>query len=140
MSEHLQLVLRNNLDELQRLNEEFEAYAAAHDLHVEEQYQVFLCLEELVTNVISYAWPDDGEHTLGILITVDDEFIKVSIEDDGIPFDPTQHPEPDMKKPAAERAVGGLGIHLVRQTMNEMRYSRQEDKNFLVLRKKRKNK
>jgi serine/threonine-protein kinase RsbW len=138
MSETVSIVLTNSTDELERLNQFVEEFGTQHNLHVEEQYAVYLCLEELVTNICNYAWSDGGEHGIQVHLAVDPEFVKVTIEDDGMAFDPTKHPEPDLNKPAAERQIGGLGIHLVRQNMNEMWYSRQENRNILILRKKRK--
>ena len=56
-----------------------------------------------------------------------------TVTDSGIPFDPTQKGEVDITLPAEERAIGGLGIHLVRQLMDEVIYSREDDKNVLTL-------
>ena len=55
------------------------------------------------------------------------------ISDHGIPFDPTQSPEADISLSAEERAIGGLGIHLVRQIMDEIHYERKDDMNVLTL-------
>lgn len=138
MSQTVEIVLQNDLNELERLNQLVEEFGAQAGLHVEEQYSLFLCLEEIVTNIINYAWPDGGGHQVAINVTVDDEHIKVQFEDDGVPFDPTKYPAPDMSKPASQRPVGGLGIHLVRGSTNEMWYQRRDDKNIFIIKKKRK--
>ena len=138
MSASTEIVLFNDLAELERLNQLVEEFGGQNNFHVEEQYAVYLCLEEIITNIVNYAWPDGGEHQIDVRLSVDDEWIRVEIQDDGIPFDPTKVAEPDVNKPAAERQVGGLGIHLVRQTVNDMFYQRVDDKNTLLLKKKRK--
>ena len=56
--------------------------------------------------------------------------------DSGIPFDPTQRPEADITLPAEDRAIGGLGIHLVRQIMDDIHYERKDNRNILTLAKK----
>jgi anti-sigma regulatory factor (Ser/Thr protein kinase) len=137
MSESRNIVLQNNLDELERLNQLVEEFGEAQGLHVEEQYAIYLCLEEIVTNIINYAWPEGGQHEIQVALQVNEQQISVQISDDGMPFDPTQMAEPDTNKPAAERQIGGLGIHLVRQTMQQMEYQRDGDKNVLTLRKAR---
>lgn len=137
MSETMQVTLKNDLGELERLNMMFEDFGAQHNLQVQEQYAVYLCLEELVTNIINYAWPEGGDHEFEVQVAVDDEFIKVRVEDNGFPFNPAEFPEPDLTKPSSQRSIGGLGIHLVRQNTNEMFYQRFEEKNVLSLKRKR---
>jgi anti-sigma regulatory factor (Ser/Thr protein kinase) len=137
MSETMQVTLINDTAELERLNMLFEDFGALHHLHVQEQYAAYLCLEELVTNIINYAWPEGGSHEFDVQVTIDSEAIKLRLEDNGVPFDPTQFPEPDLTKPSSQRSIGGLGIHLVRQNTNEMFYQRFEDKNILSLKRKR---
>jgi anti-sigma regulatory factor (Ser/Thr protein kinase) len=138
MSETFSIALKNNLNELERLNLAFEEFTIAQNLHVEEQYQIFMCLEELVTNVISYAWPQGGDHDIYLYITASPDWIEIELMDDGAEFNPTLYPEPDMHKAGTERQIGGMGIHLVRKTMQQMSYDRRDGKNILFLKKKRK--
>ena len=98
--------------------------------------QIQLASEELLVNVINYAYPDrDGE------VEITCEFkqgkgLEVEIADSGIPFNPLSRPEPDTKTPIEKRKIGGLGIHLVRNTMDEVNYKRQEGRNILSFVKK----
>jgi anti-sigma regulatory factor (Ser/Thr protein kinase) len=90
---------------------------------------VNLALEEIVSNVMLYAYPHSSgrvmvEYTAPLIFTVSDS---------GIPFDPTKQKEADITLSAEERQIGGLGIHLVRQIMDEVKYERVEDKNVLTL-------
>jgi serine/threonine-protein kinase RsbW len=138
MSDTAQLVITNDTAELERLNQLVEEFGTRNNLHVEENYAIYLCLEELVTNIINYGWPDGGQHEILVRLTVDDQAIRVELEDDGIAFDPTKVPAPDTNKPPQERQIGGLGIHLVRQTVDDMFYQRVDERNILLLKKKRK--
>ena len=138
MSSTTQIQIRNDLTELERLNQLVEEFGAEEKFKAEEEYAIYLCLEELVTNIISYGWPDDNdEHMIDVRLTSDDEMIKVEIQDSAMPFDPTVYGTPDTTLPAEQRKIGGLGIHLVKQTMDSVWYQRLDDRNILILKKKR---
>lgn len=137
MSATVHITLQNNTDELQRLNELVAQFGSENSFTVQEEYAVFLCLEELSTNIINYAWPNGGDHSFDIRLTVDEAFIKLEFQDDGIPFDPTKVAAHDTTKPAHERQIGGLGIHLVRQQSSSLWYERLDEKNILIVKVKR---
>ena len=99
---------------------------AAHDLR--------LASEEVLVNIASYAFPDGGGRLA--VVWQDDpatKTVQVRFEDSGTPFDPLQTPEPDLDVPIAERAVGGLGIMMVRTLMDDVQYSYAEGKNTLTI-------
>jgi sigma-B regulation protein RsbU (phosphoserine phosphatase) len=126
-------LLRNDLAELQRLNQLVTDFAESHGLPSELVFRVTLVLEEIITNVISYGYEDEMEHEISVRLSWEDPDMKIEVEDDGRPFNPLEAPPPDMVKPLAERPVGGLGIHLVREMMDKLEYRRENDKNLLVL-------
>jgi len=127
------VLLRNDLAELQRLNQLVAEFAEHHGLPSELVFRVTLVLEEIITNVISYGYEDEMEHEISVRLSWEDPDMKIEVEDDGRPFNPLEAPPPDMVKPLAERPVGGLGIHLVREMMDKLEYRRENDKNLLVL-------
>jgi anti-sigma regulatory factor (Ser/Thr protein kinase) len=88
--------------------------------------------DELLNNIISYAFDDDGEHAIDIRVVIEETRITLTITDDGIPFDPFSLAEPDTSLSVEERGVGGLGIHLVRNLMDEVSYERVEDRNIVT--------
>lgn len=137
MSRSKQIQISNDLSELERLNLLVEEFGGENNFKTEEEYAIYLCLEELVTNVISYAWPDGGEHNINVRLSVDEDSIKVEIDDDGLEFDSVKHGQPDTTLPAEERPIGGLGIHLVKQTMDDMFYQRVDNRNIIIIKKKR---
>ena len=92
-----------------------------------------MALEEAVTNVILYAYPAGADGLVNIEAVLREHSLEFIITDSGVAFDPTVVPEADTTLSAAERAIGGLGIHLVRQIMDEVRYQRLDDKNILTL-------
>jgi phosphoserine phosphatase RsbU/P len=132
----LTVSLKNDLAELQRLNQIVTEFADKHDLTPELVYRVNLSLEEIVTNVISYGYEDSSEHEISVRLSWQDPCIEIEIKDDGRPFNPLETPPPDIGKSLAERPIGGLGIHLVRKMMDDLEYRRESDKNVLVLKTK----
>ena len=60
----------------------------------------------------------------------------ITLTDSGVPFDPLQKPDPDTSLPAEEREIGGLGIFLVKKTMDDVIYRREDGRNLLTIRKK----
>jgi len=132
------IVLGNDIQQIPSLTEWVDGLGIPEELNK----SVNLAVEEIVSNVMLYAYPKD---TSGQVLV---EFVKrqapdpqhptyvFTVTDSGIPFDPTQQAEADITLPAEKRKLGGLGIHLVRQIMDEIHYRREEGKNVLTLMKK----
>jgi anti-sigma regulatory factor (Ser/Thr protein kinase) len=95
-------------------------------------YAVNLAIDELVTNVIRYAYVDDDPHTIEFKLAVGDEQIVLQMVDDGRPFDPRTGPALDLH--ADERQVGGLGLILVLDMVDVLKYRRTDDKNHVEVR------
>ena len=126
------LVMRNDIQQIPTLAEWMEGL----DIPAELNMPLNLALEEAVSNVMLYAYPEQSGQVLVECTRryrEQTEQIVFTISDSGIPFDPTQHAEADISLSAEEREIGGLGIHLVRQIMDEVRYAREENKNILTL-------
>jgi len=92
-----------------------------------------LALEEAITNVILYAYPGKKNKKITIRFEVSGGILMIVITDTGIPFDPTKKEKPDLSLPLHERPIGGLGIHLVKEMMTDVRYTRSGDKNVLTM-------
>ena len=133
---NLSVTLRNDLSELQRLNQIVTEFSERHGMPSELVFRVTLALEEIITNVISYGYDDQAEHEISLRLSWEDPFLKLALEDDARPFNPLEVAAPDIAKPLAERQIGGLGIHLVREMMDELEYRRENDKNVLMLKTK----
>jgi len=85
-----------------------------HRLPSKVLFEMNLALEEIVANVISYGFEDKEEHRIRVGLSLEQGELRAEVEDDGIPFNPLEAPSPDTEGPLTERAVGGLGIHVVR--------------------------
>lgn len=94
-----------------------------------------LVLEEVVSNVIFYAYDDTLKHEINIDLSLQNNLLTIVITDDGKPFDPTSNQLPDINLKVEERPVGGLGIFLISKIMTEVYYERKENLNILTLKK-----
>lgn len=124
----------NDLKELARLSEDIEQFCQAHGVDVESAQALQLCLDEVATNVISYAWPDGGTHTFEVALQKQYNVIIATVCDDGQPFDPTQAVSaPVLDASLEDRAIGGLGVHFCRTLMQRFVYTREKNLNVLTL-------
>lgn len=95
-----------------------------------------LALEELVTNTISYGCSDGREHAITISLHLEGADLHMRVEDDAMAFNPLEREAPDLNAPLEERPIGGLGVHLVRKLMDDVRYERTGTHNVLSMRKR----
>lgn len=131
----LSVTLSNRLSELERLGEIVTGFIEEHQLSPDLVYPINLALDEILTNIISYAYSDQGEHEITLRLSLDGTVLTAELEDDGNPFNPLDVPEPATDGSLEDRPIGGLGVHLVRTMMDELEYHRREDRNLLVMRK-----
>jgi anti-sigma regulatory factor (Ser/Thr protein kinase) len=136
VAERLHLKLKSSLCEVERLTSRFHDFAQEQSLSPQVRCAVDLVLEEVVLNVIKHGCGGRDDQSLTVEIGVEGDELIVSFEDSCPAFDPLQHPPPDVSIPLEQRGVGGLGIHLLRQVMDRVNYSRVEGKNRLVLAKR----
>jgi len=107
-------------------------HATAWRLHPQRLMQLELAVEEAVVNICDYAYEvPPGELTMRVIPGVSS--LTVEIVDEGVPFDPLDVAKPDLRASVADRAVGGLGILLVRRVMDEVSYRRDGTRNILTL-------
>lgn len=115
-----------------------EAFGTANDLPMKVTFHLTLVLDELVTNIIDYGYADFDEHPIDVTISLEGETVTIAIEDDAEPFNILTAPEPELDTPLEDRTkpVGGMGIHLVRNMVDDIKYKREGDRNILLLTKK----
>ena len=130
------LCLANNITEIPRLAGAVRAFGEKHNLAEEVIHHMHLALEEIITNIIRYAYTDEEKHEIAVYFRLDNEAIALEVHDDGIPFNPLSVPVADVQKPLEEREIGGLGIHLVRNVIDTFQYRRERNNNILIMKKK----
>jgi sigma-B regulation protein RsbU (phosphoserine phosphatase) len=129
------LILHNDIQQIPQLAEFVETIAEEKNLDQSMAMSLNLALEEAVTNVIEYAYPEGSDGLVDIEAILREGRLDFIITDSGIPFDPTANPEVDINAGLEERRIGGLGIHLVRQIMDTVDYRREDGKNILTMTK-----
>jgi sigma-B regulation protein RsbU (phosphoserine phosphatase) len=98
--------------------------------------KIALAVEELFVNIANYAYPD-GEGMAYIRVDYpDDSSLRIELIDDGIPYDPSSKEDPDITVPLKKRGIGGMGIFMAKNIMDEMKYERRDGQNHLTLIKK----
>jgi len=128
------LIIKNRVEELQKITELLEELESGWNLPAKVVMNMNLALEEVVSNVIFYAFDDNATHDIQLDFELKDQKLNVHITDDGVSFNPLQMPPPpDLEKKAEERNVGGLGIHFVKNFMDDLAYKRENDRNILTL-------
>ena len=95
-----------------------------------------VALEELFVNVAHYAYPG-SKGTVKIGIDTSGDSIVVQLTDSGNPFNPLEMPDPDITQSAEERKIGGLGIYMVKKSMDSMTYEYKDNQNILTISKRK---
>lgn len=130
------LEIEAKVENLNAVTEFIETQLEAADCPMKIQMQIELAVEELFVNIASYAYaPDTGLAVITAELTEDGVF-RIVFEDSGVPYDPLAKPDPDVNLSAAERAIGGLGIFMVKKSMDNMYYEYRGGRNVLTVEKK----
>lgn len=135
-----EIVVAARKDRIPVISEFIEALMTSGGFDPHKTLEVMLAVEEACTNIALYAYSGKENDLDGLMqIIADDgsDRIELTIEDWGVPFDPTKHGMPISDACAEVRPIGGLGIHLIKTYVDEIRYKYVDGKNVLTLIKKR---
>ena len=106
------------------------------DCGMKAQMQIDIAVEEIYVNIASYAYtPKTGNATIRLELEQDSRNLFITFEDAGVPYDHLAKSDPDITLSADERQIGGLGIYMVKKSMDDMTYRRKDGKNILTLKK-----
>ncbi len=130
-----ELKLKNQVDELVRVNQFVEEIGEELGLDLEMQMNLNLVMEEMVSNVIFYAYPEGKAADIDLVAESDGRELTFVLSDRGKAFDPTLKSDADPDVNPAERSIGGMGIYIVKNIMNEVSYQRLEGQNLLTMTK-----
>ena len=130
------IILANDISEINKLSQFIDEIGEEFSLTPDIIFNLNLVLEEAVVNIINYAYPKEEHQSIFLSAKLQDGSIVFVLTDTGKEFDPTMPREADITLSAEDRPIGGLGIFLIRQIMNQVKYERIEGKNVLTLEKK----
>lgn len=107
------------------------------DCPMKTQVQVDIAIDELFSNIANYAYhPKVGAATVRVEVTEDPLAVVLTFIDNGVPYDPLAKADPDITLSAEEREIGGLGIYMVKKTMDDISYEYRDGQNILRIKKK----
>ena len=114
------------------VNEQLEAY----DCPMKILMQINIAIDELFSNIAHYAYnPETGDATVRVEVIEDPMAVIITFIDNGVPYDPLTNADPDTTLSAEERQLGGLGIYMVKKTMDDITYEYKDGKNILSIKK-----
>lgn len=128
--------LDNSIKELDKLSNELESAGRRWQLAPKIVLQLNLALDELFTNVVSYGFDKDSAQQVDMTLELFSDRICATMVDSGRPFDPTKPLDPELGLPLEEKDIGGLGIFLARQYVDDLQYRREGEQNIIILVKK----
>ena len=131
----MQFTLAGDLTELRQLSDEIARFCQSNGLASDVEFDLNLVLEELFTNTLKHGGGAGASEAARTVLELDGDDVAVEYSDHGAAFNPIEAPSVDLTAPLANRATGGLGIHLVRQTMQDLEYQRADGWNRLTMRR-----
>ena len=114
------------------VGEQLEAY----DCPMKAQIQINIAIDELFSNIAHYAYnPETGDATVRVEVVEDPMAVVITFIDKGVPYDPLKQADPNTTLSAEEREIGGLGIFMVKKTMDDITYEYKDGQNILKIKK-----
>ena len=132
----LDISLRNDPAELKRLAGILEEFGRQHRLGPRDVLALDLSLHEHLTNIINYGYDDTKPREIQIRLRLRDRLLHLEVEDDARPFNPLERAPVDTTVPLDQKPIGGLGIHIMRRSMDALEYRRDGARNILTMRKR----
>ena len=130
-----EIKLKNQVGELERVNRFVEEIGEELGLDMELQMNLNLVMEEMVSNVIFYAYPEGKTAEIELVAESDGKELTFVLSDQGKEFDPTQKENANPNINPIDRDLGGMGIYIVKNIMNKVTYQRLEGRNLLTMKK-----
>ena len=128
------IVIEATLDNLGKVNDFVEDFLKEKECSPKVRMQLEVVVEEIFTNIANYAYGDDaGNVTIEGCLEDDAAKFRLKFMDHGVPYNPLKQPEPDITTGADERTVGGLGIFLVKKSVDDISYQHEDGQNILTI-------
>lgn len=129
-----ELTLAATLENLEKVTEFVETQLEACDCPMKVQMKINIAIDELFSNIARYAYaPGTGEATVRVETLPEPPAAVITLIDSGVPYNPLEKDDPDINLSAEEREIGGLGIFMVKKSMDEMTYEYKDGQNILKI-------
>ncbi|MBQ8202055.1 MAG: ATP-binding protein [Clostridia bacterium] len=130
------MILTAEVDRMDDVLDFINAELESHDVPMKTIMQIDIAVEELFVNIAHYAYnPDVGEATVAVDVEEAPPCAVIRFIDRGKPYDPLSREDPDVTLGVEERQIGGLGIYMVKKSMDEVVYTYEDGQNILTIRK-----
>ena len=131
-----EITMAAKVENIEDMTDELNAWFEENDISMKITLQLDVVLDEVLTNIASYAYEGEpGDMTVRAEMINGGSTLRMEFFDKGIYFDPLAKEDPDITLAAEERKIGGLGIFIVKKTMDNVSYERKGDTNILVIEK-----
>ena len=129
----VEMRIKNRMEDMPEIASMVERFCAQSGIPSAITNDLNLCLDEILCNIISYGYPEQGAGTITVKLNYGRGRLEAEIHDDGMAFDPLQAGPPDTSGTVQTRKIGGIGIHFVKELMDDIVYRRVGDENQLLL-------
>lgn len=131
------ITIEATTDNLSQVMEFIDGQLETIDCSMKMRMKIDIAVEEIFVNIAHYAYtPETGNAEICFEAEEDNSAVTITFADSGIPYNPLEKPDPDTTLSAADREIGGLGIFMVKKSMDSMEYEYKEGKNILKISKK----
>ena len=131
-----EITLEAKVENIAAVTELVDGILEENSCPIKSQIQIDVAIDELLSNIAFYAYDSDGgDVTVRIEIAEDPKSVNITFIDSGQPYNPLEKEDPDVTLPAEERQIGGLGIFLVKKTMDDVIYTYEDGRNNLTIKK-----
>jgi len=129
----VELTLEGDIEELERLAQEVTRFCRDNDLDEDIEFDLNLAFDELFVNAVKHGGCKGIKEAARVRVELLEDGVRAQFSDCGAEFDPTEVAPPDLKAPLNARPAGGLGLHLVRNTMEDVQYRRDGGWNHVTM-------
>ena len=131
-----ELIIAATVENIETVTDFVNEQLAALDCPMKAQMQIDIAIDELFGNIAHYAYnPEIGQATVRVEVVEDPLSVVITFIDNGVPYDPLAKADPDTTLSAEERDIGGLGIYMVKKSMDEIAYEYKDGQNILAIKK-----
>lgn len=132
-----ELTIEATPENVEKVIEFIDGMLEEYGCGVKEQMAIDVAVDELFSNIAHYAYnPETGYATVRVDVKNDPLAVEITFVDNGVPYDPLAKADPDTTLSLEERQIGGLGIFIVKKTMDAVNYEYKDGKNILTIKKK----
>ena len=131
-----EITVKSTVDSIETVTEFVEELLAPIDCPMKPKMLVSIAIDELLSNIVRYAYaPEVGDIVISTDISEDPLCITITFTDTGIAYNPLEHESPDTSLSVENREIGGLGIFITKNIIDEITYSHENNKNILTVKK-----